>query len=157
ARTIPLTLRTAAEAPRFRPMPTTLTARWLFPVAGPPLPGGLLTIAGDRIAAVEPHGARPADLDLGDCAVLPGLVNAHTHLDLSRLRGRAPSQGDFTAWLRAVIGHRLARSAEQVEADVRAGLAESVRAGVTLLADISAGGVSWPALADAPIRAVVFR
>src|SRR5262249_61158873 len=49
------------------------------------------------------------------------------------------------------------RSAEQVEADVRAGLAESVRAGVTLLADVSAGGVNWPLLADAPLRAVVFR
>jgi cytosine/adenosine deaminase-related metal-dependent hydrolase len=138
-------------------MPTTLTARWLLPVAGPPLPGGLLTFDADRIVAVEPHGTRRADLDLGDCAIIPGLVNAHTHLDLTGLRGQAPYHGDFTAWLRAVIHHRLARTAEQVEADVRAGLAESVRAGVTLLADVSAGGVSWPVLAGAPVRSVVFR
>ena len=45
-----------------------------------------MTVAGERIAAVEPHGTRRADVDLGDAAVIPGLVNAHTHLDLTGLR-----------------------------------------------------------------------
>src|SRR5947208_1596350 len=118
----------------------TLTARWLFPVSAPPLEGGVLTLAGERIVAVESHGR--ADLDLGDCAILPGLVNAHVHLDLSGLRGAVPFTGDFTDWLRAVIRHRRARTPAQIEADVRAGLAESLRAGVTLLGDISGGGLS---------------
>jgi cytosine/adenosine deaminase-related metal-dependent hydrolase len=135
----------------------SLSARWVFPVSGPPLPGGIVTIAGERIVRVEPHGARRPDLDLGDAAVLPGLVNAHTHLDLTGLRGAVPFRGDFTDWLRAVIRHRRARSAEQVEADVRVGLAESVRHGVTLLGDISAGGLSWPILASGAVRAVVFH
>jgi cytosine/adenosine deaminase-related metal-dependent hydrolase len=141
-----------------RPDPTTwtLTARWVFPVASPPLERGLLTIAGDRITAVEPHGTRMADLDLGNAAVVPGLVNAHTHLDLTGLRGQAPYEGDFTDWLRAVISHRGARSPEQVQADVRAGIAESLAHGVTLLGDIAAGGMSWDALVGAPLRAVVF-
>ena len=90
----------------FPPGTWTLTARWVFPVDGPPLERGVVTIAGDRIAAVEPHGRRAADLDLGDAAVLPGLVNAHTHLDLSGLRGLAPPSPDFTGWLRQVIAHR---------------------------------------------------
>jgi cytosine/adenosine deaminase-related metal-dependent hydrolase len=133
----------------------SLTARWLFPVAAPPLANGVLTVAGSRILAVEPAGARTPDLDLGDAAVLPGLVNAHTHLDLSGLRGAVPFNGSFTDWLRAVIRHRRARA--EVEADVRAGLAECVRAGTTLLGDISAGGASWDALAPSGIRAVVFH
>jgi cytosine/adenosine deaminase-related metal-dependent hydrolase len=137
--------------------PWTLTARWLFPVARPPLPGGTLTIASERIVAVQPHGARKADLDLGDCGILPGLVNAHTHLDLSGMRGLAPPSPDFTAWLRQVIGHRGQRSAELVLDDIRAGLAESVRTGTTLVGDISGNGSSWEALAGSPIRAVVFR
>ncbi len=135
----------------------TLTARWVFPVAGPPLERGAVTVAGERILAVGPHGSRSADVDLGNAAVLPGLVNAHTHLDLSGLRGRLPPGPDFTAWLRGVIAYRRGLAPEQVEANMRAGLAESVRHGTTLLGDISGMGLSWPALAEGPIRAVVFH
>jgi cytosine/adenosine deaminase-related metal-dependent hydrolase len=134
----------------------TLTARWVLPVASPPLEGGLVTVAGERIAAVGPHGSRRADVDLGDAAVIPGLVNAHTHLDLTGLRGLAPPTPDFTAWLRQVIAHRRGRTAEQTQADVRAGIAECLRFGTTLVGDIAAGGASWEALAEAPLRAVVF-
>src|SRR5262249_30003843 len=107
----------------------TLTARWVFPVARPPLEGGTVTVAGDRIAAVEPHGHRPAHVDFGDAAILPGLVNAHTHLDLSGMRGLAPPSPDFTGWLRRVIAFRRLRTPEQVRADVRAGLDECIRTG----------------------------
>jgi cytosine/adenosine deaminase-related metal-dependent hydrolase len=134
----------------------TLTARWVLPVSGPPLARGWVTIAGDRIAAVGPHGSRTPDVDLGDVAVLPGLVNAHTHLDLSGMRGLAPPTPDFTGWLRQVVAHRRGRSPEQVQADVRAGLEESLRYGTTLIGDIAAGGASWDELVKAPLRAVVF-
>ena len=139
------------------PSTWTLTARWLFPISQPPLERGTVTIQGERIVAVEPHGSRAADVDLGDAAIIPGFVNAHTHLDLSGLRGQAPPTPDFTAWLRQVIAHRRGRTPEQVLADVRAGLAESLRFGTTLLGDISGNGASWDELAAAPIRAVVFR
>jgi cytosine/adenosine deaminase-related metal-dependent hydrolase len=134
-----------------------LTARWLFPVAGPPLAEGVLLIDGDRIVGVEPRGARRADLDLGDCAVLPGLVNAHTHLDLTGMRGLAPPSPDFTGWLRKVISHRRQRTPKEIEQDIHDGLAECVRTGTTLVGDVSGDGGSWDALARSPIRAVVFR
>jgi cytosine/adenosine deaminase-related metal-dependent hydrolase len=134
-----------------------MTARWIFPVGDPPLERGTITIASARVVAVQPHGKRQPDLDLGECAILPGLVNAHTHLDLSGLRQITPVAGDFPAWLRAVIAHRRMRTPEQIDADVRAGLARSLACGVTLLGDISAGGASWPILATAPLRAVVFH
>jgi cytosine/adenosine deaminase-related metal-dependent hydrolase len=135
----------------------TLTARWIFPVDSPALHRGTVTIDGDRILAVEPAGARRADVDLGDVAVLPGLVNAHTHLDLSGLRDRCPPGPDFTQWLRAVIQHRRGMSPEEVEQAVRTGLAESLDHGTTLLGDTSGTGASWSLLAEAPLRAVVFR
>ncbi len=84
----------------------TLTARWIFPVAAPPLANGTVTVRGEHIVAVQPKGERSADIDFGNAAVLPGLVNAHTHLDLTGLRGRCPPSADFTGWLRAVIAHR---------------------------------------------------
>lgn len=136
--------------------PWTLTARWVFPVSGSPLAEGVITLAGERIVSVDPSERRTADVHLGDVAILPGLVNAHTHLDLSGLRGQCPPRADFTAWLRQVIAHRRGIMAEQIEADVRVGLAESLRHGTTLLGDISAGGTSWPILANAPFRSVVF-
>ncbi|MBN9520249.1 amidohydrolase family protein [bacterium] len=137
----------------------TYTARVVFPVAGPPLVGGTLTVRGDRVAAVEPRGARTPDVDLGNVALIPGLVNAHTHLDLSGARGLVPptDAAHFTDWLRGVIAYRRGRTPEQVQTDVRAGLAEALDFGTTLIGDIAADGASWDALAAAPARAVVFR
>jgi cytosine/adenosine deaminase-related metal-dependent hydrolase len=137
----------------------TITARYVFPVDGPPLPGGIVAIASDKIAAVEPHGARAADMDLGNMAVLPGLVNAHTHLDLSGARGLIPPTDPehFTDWLRGVIAYRRGRSNDDVQRDIRDGLAECLRSGTTLIGDITAGGASWDAIAAATVRAVVFH
>ncbi len=133
-----------------------LSARWIFPVDQKPIPGGSITITAGRIVAVEPKGQRKADEDLGKVAILPGLVNAHTHLDLTGLRGLTPPTPDFTGWLRAVIDQRRRRSPKQVQADIQAGLAESLKYGTTLVGDISAQRQSWPILADASVRAVVF-
>jgi cytosine/adenosine deaminase-related metal-dependent hydrolase len=134
----------------------TLTARWIVPIDGPPLSRGTLTIEGERIVAVEPRGRRTPDFDFGNVAVLPGFVNAHTHLDLSGMRGKCPPTPDFTQWLRAVILCRRGQSPDQVEADIRSGLAESLTFGTTLLGDIAYHGISWPTLCAASVRSVVY-
>jgi cytosine/adenosine deaminase-related metal-dependent hydrolase len=137
----------------------TYTARWVFPVAGPPLPNGTVTVQGDRIEAVEPRGARTADTHLGNVAIVPGLVNAHTHLDLSGARGLIPptDPDHFTDWLRGVIAYRRGRTPELVREDIATGLAECLRFGTTLTGDISVDGGSWDAVAESQTRAVVFR
>src|SRR5262249_18773017 len=134
-----------------------LRARWVFPVSAPPLADGVVTIEGNRIIGVERAGGRRVDTDLGNVALLPGLVNAHSHLDLTGMRGLAPPSPDFVGWLRQVIAHRRSRTPEQVQADIRAGLADCLRFGTTLLGDISGDGSSWDVLAGAPLRAVVYR
>jgi cytosine/adenosine deaminase-related metal-dependent hydrolase len=141
---------------------TTYAARWIFPVESAPLPGGAITIVGDRIAAVEPHGTRSPDVDLGNVAILPGFVNAHTHLDLTGARVCRPpasnvaASPDFTQWLRHVIAFRRTRSPEHVQADIATGLAECLRFGTTMLGDISAGQASWELVGQSPCRARVF-
>jgi cytosine/adenosine deaminase-related metal-dependent hydrolase len=134
----------------------TVTARWVFPVEGEPIERGSVTVQGDRIVAVDRPGVRTLDQDFGNAAIIPGLVNAHTHLDLSGLRNQITPTEDFTGWLHAVVRHRRQRSDEQVMADVRAGVAEALAAGTTLVGDISARGMSWPVLAAAPFQATVF-
>jgi aminodeoxyfutalosine deaminase len=140
-------------------MSRTFTARWVFPVSGPPLPHGTVTVHDDRITAVEPRGTRTPDEDFGNAAIVPGLVNPHTHLDLSGARGLIlPTDPDhFTDWLRGVIAYRRTRTAEQTQADIRTGLSECLRFGTTLVGDIASEGASWDALAGAPTRAVVFH
>jgi cytosine/adenosine deaminase-related metal-dependent hydrolase len=138
--------------------PRTCTARWVVPVASPPLERGTITVEGTTITAVEPRGTRTPDVDLGNVAIIPGLVNCHTHLDLSGARGKIPptDPDHFTDWLRGVIAYRRSRSPADVQADVRAGLAECLQFGTTLLGDITAGGASWDAVAAADVRGVVF-
>ncbi|RUL87211.1 amidohydrolase family protein [Tautonia sociabilis] len=142
----------------------TLACRFAFPVEGDPVPDARVTIRSGRILAVEPAapGTRAADIDLGNIAILPGFVNAHTHLELSPLGGE-PDRDDPESWpedeidwLRRVIAHRRDRAAEALRSAVDRNLDEAIRAGTTLLADTATAGLSWPAVSAAPLRAVVF-
>jgi cytosine/adenosine deaminase-related metal-dependent hydrolase len=135
----------------------SLTARWILPMDGPPLPNGIVVIDNDNIAAVESHGTRTADVDLGNVAISPGFVNAHTHLDLTGMRGKCPPTPDFTQWLRGVVAYRRQHIEQQITADIQTGMAESIAAGTTLIGDIDASGTSCDILLNASIRAVVFR
>src|SRR5712691_558051 len=119
------------------PDPRSVTARWIFPASAPPLERGVLVLDRDRIHAIENQGLRKPDFDFGNAAILPGLVNAHAHLDLTGMHGLAPPSPDFPAWLRQVIAHRRARSSEEILADIHEGLAESLISGTTLIGDIS--------------------
>ncbi len=137
-----------------------LTARWVFPGTSPPIERGTVFVRGKLIAAVEPHGARSADLDLGNAAIIPGLVNAHTHLDLSGLgdlNGEVSPGPDFTRWLKAIIARRRQQIPDQTARDIRAGLEQSLRFGTTLIGDIASEGSSRPILADSPCWSMVFR
>jgi cytosine/adenosine deaminase-related metal-dependent hydrolase len=137
--------------------PWTLGARYLFPVDGPPIADGRLTIRGGRIAGIGPAGDRAADLDLGNVAIVPGFVNAHTHLELSALGDGGPAgPEDEVAWLRRVVEHRRQGTAAALRAAVERNLAASLAAGTTMLADTTTAGLSWEAIARAPVRAVVF-
>lgn len=137
--------------------PWNLSARWVFPVAGPPLANGILTIRAGVILAVEPAGVRRPDLHLGNAAILPGLVNAHTHLDLTHLAGRCPPSADFVGWLRQVVALRRSFSDMEIRQAVAQGIRRSTAAGTTLLGDIAAGPWSAALLRHAPLRAVVYH
>ena len=66
------------------PSTYSLRARWVFPVEAEPIPGGVVTVCEGRVAEVGTKGAAPL-VDLGNTALVPGFVNAHTHLEFSDL------------------------------------------------------------------------
>ena len=136
----------------------TIQARYVFPVEGEPIEDGCLTIEGPRIGWVGSAKERRGDLDLGNVAITPGFVNAHTHLELAPLdrKGRSHAVVDQLSWLKQVIQQRRGRDEESLSANAAENVQASINAGTTLLADTTTAGVSWGAISAAPLRAVVF-
>ena len=142
---------------------TLLRAAWVCPIDAPPVADGWVSVHDGRIMAVGAgHEAPPARRveDLGDVALLPGLVNAHTHLELSWLRGRVPPGPDFLSW---VGGLMRARTAPEQPGDpatddpARAAITEMRATGTVAVGDIANALVSPALLAEAGMAAVVFH
>lgn len=133
-------------------------ARWIIPVAGPPIENGRLEVVNGRIASVERAAGPGGDaLDLGDVAVLPGFVNAHTHLQLTFCRSRAPYRGSFTQWIRDLASPARQDLAGPPETAIDAGLWESLQAGVAAVADIGHGREAVDCWRRAPLAVVGFH
>lgn len=119
----------------------SLRARYLFPVDRLPIRDGWIKIVGGRIAAI---GSEPSGdcRDLGDVAILPGLINAHTHLEFSQLDQPLGQPGmPFPDWLREVIRWRDAIPQEDRDAArdraIRHGHEECLRCGTTTIGEIA--------------------
>ena len=117
----------------------SLTARWVFPVSSPPIERGVVEIDAGRISAVHNRRDNTA-VDLGNVAVLPGLVNAHTHLEFSDLPCPVEPPRPFTDWINALVAVRRTHPATR---DVlQRGLAECVNHGTALVGEIATQ--DWP-------------
>jgi aminodeoxyfutalosine deaminase len=136
-----------------------LRARWVFPIDRPPIEGGIVTIAGGRIVAVGENTSGRPPHDLGDVALLPGLVNTHTHLEFSLLKQPLGEPGmGFADWIERVVAWRREAVAGSQGAGVRAGLAESANAGVAALGEIAMPGCpleSYKSQQDATVVALL--
>src|SRR5437762_4275203 len=108
-------------------------ARWVVPIAEPPVENGTVVVHDGRIAFVGPRADAPAgdDDDLGDVLLMPGLVNAHCHLELTAMRGFLEDL-DFRRWiLRLTAARRSVLDRDASLDSARLGLEEGVRAGIT--------------------------
>jgi len=131
-----------------------------------PIESGAVAVEGSRIAAVgsQPDlSARFPDArveQFGEAVILPGLVNTHTHLELTALRGYLENEeSDFFAWLRKLTLARLERmTPDDIRVSATWGACEAVRAGITCVYDASDSALmSMWALKDVGLRGVVFQ
>ena len=126
-----------------------IRARWIVPLHGPPLEGGWLRIRRGRIVDLEagsPPGRRDdaSTIDATDAIVIPGLINAHTHLEFSDVDPPLDAAGGLPGWIERVIALRRGRAtgiagACRGAAAIRRGLDESAGYGVTAVGEISTG------------------
>ena len=136
-------------------------AEWVLPIATAPVRDGAVLVRGDLIADVGPldelsraHPGEPVERNDG-CVLLPGLVNAHTHLALTVLGGLLPS-ASFDEWLPMVVRAMHALSPEALEASVALGVRQCLEAGVTVVGEIAYGAASLRIAREAGLGGAFF-
>lgn len=134
-------------------------ARWVVPVSGPPVRGGTVAVDGSHIAYVGPPAGAPpgTDHELGDAVLLPGLVNAHTHLELTLFRGLLDGL-PFREWIVRLQAAKTAVMTRDRYLDAAClGLTEGLRAGITTYADTCDSGVALEAMRAAGVRGIMYQ
>lgn len=141
---------------------TAYRAAWVCPIDQPPLRDAVIEIEGGVITSVHP-GSRvqvPDVRNLGNVAILPGLVNAHTHLELSWLRGRVPPANAFTDWVKTLVAIR--RGTEQsispeIVTPVHDAIRELRASGTVAVGDVSNSLAAVEPMKQAKLRGIVFH
>ncbi|HEX9394518.1 MAG TPA: amidohydrolase family protein [Gemmatimonadales bacterium] len=134
----------------------------VYPVTAPPLDDGAVLVGSDgRIAAVGPHSRVPSPpaaelLEYRDAVLVPGLINCHTHLELTHLAGQN-REPDFTRWIRRVRELKQETKAQQFFAAAAQGVRDSWARGVTCVADTGDSGAPLRALAELGGRGIYYQ
>jgi aminodeoxyfutalosine deaminase len=145
-----------------------IRARLVATMDGPPIKNGAVVVSGHQIDDLSPgsspsEAARPCPsapagsivdvgkfsevsarhsgkkiIDLGEQVLLPGLINAHCHLDYTCLRGKIPRQKSFTDWVRAINAEKSKLSPQDYIASIDDGFVEAKQFGTTTVANITA-------------------
>ncbi len=141
----------------------SFAAAWILPIDGPPVADGVVDVEDGRIAGIRhpADGTRPqAVVDLGRVALLPGLINAHTHLELSWMRGRVPPASKFTDWVKTLFAVRGrpdgGMTAEQIAA-IPSAIAEAKASGTVAVGDITNSLAAVEPMQRAGLDGVVFH
>ena len=134
-------------------------ARWVLPITQPPIENGTVVERDGRITYVGSRANAPAgdDHDLGDAILVPGLVNAHTHLELTVMRGFLEDL-DFAQWI-----DKLRQSRNEILDQSRLldsakfGIIEGLEAGITTYADTCSSGVAMQAMQELGVRGIMYQ
>ncbi|KXS40355.1 MAG: amidohydrolase [Candidatus Frackibacter sp. T328-2] len=139
-----------------------LTAKWVMPISKEPLKYGAVVVEGEEIKDVgykdEILSKYPQDevKDLGEVILFPGLINIHTHLDYTILRGVGDNLS-FLPWISKLVAKSRKLSFEEILLSAKLGALELLSAGVTTIADTTATGASLQAASELGLRGVIYQ
>lgn len=139
---------------------TSYRASLVMPIGAQSIVDGAVLVDGDRIAWVGPRAAHPDTphariVELGDAVLAPGLVNAHTHLDLTVLRGLLDGL-PFFDWIRGIIALRAMLSSDETLDSARLGSVEALESGITTVADTAPTLASFHAMLELGVRGIAY-
>ena len=134
---------------------TVLSADWVLPVSGPPVPDGAVSIEDGRIRAVGPATELGAGRRFPNAAIVPGFVNAHSHLEYAVYAGFGDGLG-FGDWIGLHVERKGRIAFDDMEAIARLGAAECLRSGITAIGDCSFSGAAATACADVGLRGTIY-
>ena len=134
-------------------------ARWVVPVTTPPVRDAAVAVQDGRIAYVGAVSQAPkGELhDLGDVLLMPGLVNAHTHLELTVMRGFLEELPFFEWIVRLQRAKTTVLTPESMLDSAKLGLAEGLLAGITTYADTCDSGVALEAMRAMGVRGIMYQ
>ena len=134
-------------------------ARWVLPIDRPPIADGTVAEQGGRIVYVGPRADAPPgeDRDLGYAALLPGLINTHSHLELTVMRGFLEGL-EFREWIAQLTAAKRAVLSQAMLLDAAClGIQEGLRAGITTYADTCDSGVAFHAMRELGVRGIMYQ
>ncbi len=143
-----------------------LSADWLLPISSEEISGGAVAIHETKIVAVDAKNELVRNFpeasceNFGEAVIMPGFVNAHSHLEITAMRGFLDDvENDFYSWLIKLTKTRAEKFDEKdVEISAIFGALEGVRAGVTCFADIGRfGKAGFRALKENHLRGILFQ
>ncbi len=148
--------------------PTIIRSKYLIDATGRVTEDAEIAVENGRIASVHRQSGDPTPtdspdspdskvIDLGFTAILPGFVNAHTHLELTDAQALVQPQVRFTDWIREVVRVTGAWSDEDFDASLREGIRLSVESGTTSLGNISGGRGDVGAYSESGMRITLFH
>ena len=134
---------------------TVLSADWVVPIEGPPIRNGAVAIENGRIAAVGAATELSGGERHPDAVILPGFVNAHSHLEYAAYAGFGDGL-DFPTWLGLHVERKGRINIEGMEAIARSGALACLRSGITTVGDASFSGAAATACSELGLRAIVY-
>ena len=136
----------------------SLRAYWVLPISGPPIENGEVIIDGDRIVDVRKASATTTSdvTDFGPAIIMPGLVNVHTHLDYTLMRGLL-EEIPFFPWIRQLTARKSALSWDDWVASATMGAAEAVASGITTIGDCTDSGAALYGARELGLSGVIYQ
>jgi cytosine/adenosine deaminase-related metal-dependent hydrolase len=135
-----------------------IRARTVVPMEGEPIHDGAVAVSGGKITDVghfhEVTERQSGEvLDFGEQVLMPGLINAHCHLDYTMLRDKIPSQRSFSDWIQAINAEKAKLTEQDYIDSIHAGFAEARRFGTTTILNLIALPKLVAAIREPPVRA----